>query len=233
MKSQRISEFQHEFSFLSAQENFDAFYTCFLQSDLGKIYSAIPWGCLVESLNIKEKQLGSTMLFSPRGRIGLMVLKHYACCSDKKLIEQLNGNMDYQFFCDIHLGFSRLSNFKIVSQIRCELADRLDIDVVEKNLFAHWKPYIDNKNQITVDATCYESELHYPTPQKLLWKAVDWLYRQLKKTCKVIGIKMIRSKYLKWKKRYVGFSKMRRKTTKKRKPLTRALLHLLEKAFKL
>jgi len=39
----------------------------------------------------------------------------------------------------------------------------------------------------------------------------------------------MRSKYLKWKKRYIGFSKMRRKTNKKRKPLTRALLYLLNK----
>ena len=229
MKLQRISEFQHEFSFLSVQENFDSFYTRFLQSDLGKIYLAIPWDSLVESLKIKEKQSGSKMLFSPRGRIGLMILKHYACCSDKRLIEQLNGNIDYQFFCDIHLGFNRLSNFKIVSQIRCELATRLNIDALEKDFFAHWKPYIDSKNQITVDATCYESELRYPTPQKLLWEAVDWLHRQLKKTCKVVGVPMIRSKYIKWKKRYIRFSKMRRKTTKKRKPLTRALLHLLKK----
>lgn len=28
-------------------------------------------------------------------------LKQYACCSDKKLIEQLNTNVDYQFFCGI------------------------------------------------------------------------------------------------------------------------------------
>ncbi len=229
MKLQRISEFQHEFSFLSSQENLDSFYARFLQSDLGKIYVALPWDSLVERLNIKEKQSGSKMIFSPRGRIGLMFLKHYSCCSDKKLIEQLNGNIDYQFFCDIHLGFNRLTNFKIVSQIRCELAANLDIDALEKDLFAHWKPYIDSKNQITVDATCYESELRYPTPQKLLWEAVDWLYKELKKTCKIVGVKMLRSKYLKWKKRYIGFSKMRRKTTKKRKPLTRALLHLLEK----
>jgi len=40
---------------------------------------------------------------------------------------------------------------------------------------------------------------------------------------------MIRTKFLKWKKRYISFSKMRRKTNRKRKPLTRALLHLLAK----
>jgi hypothetical protein len=229
MNLQRISEFQHSFSFLSVTENLDAFYARFLESDLGKIYLAIPWESLVANMHISEKVTGSKMLFSPKGRIALMLLKHYACCSDKKLVEQLNSNIDYQFFCDIHLGLHRLTNFKIVSQIRCELADKLHIDSLEKVLYHHWNPYIDNKSQITVDATCYESELRYPTPQKLLWEAVDWLYNQLKKICKFLGIKMMRTKYLKWKKRHLGFSKMRRKTNKKRTPLTRALLHLLGK----
>lgn len=40
---------------------------------------------------------------------------------------------------------------------------------------------------------------------------------------------MIRSRYNKWKKRYQGFSKMRRKTKSKRTSLTRALLKLLSK----
>lgn len=169
------------------------------------------------------------MLFSPKGRIALMFLKHYAGCSDKKLIEQLNGNLDYQFFCDMSLGFERITNYKIVSQIRCELAGKLDIDRLERSLYAHWKDFIDSPDQVTVDATCYESEVRYPSNQKLLWEAVNWMYRQLKKTCRLLGVKMIRSKYSKWKKRYIGFSKMRRKTKSKRKPLTRALLLILKK----
>ena len=169
------------------------------------------------------------MIFSPKGRIALMILKHYAGCSDRKLIEQLNGNLDYQFFCDITLGYKRLTNFKIVSQIRCELASHLDIDVTEKLLYNYWKPYINSPNQVTVDATCYESEVRYPTDQKLLWEAVHWHYNQLKRICKVLGVKMVRSKYLKWKRRYIGYSKMRRKTKSKRKSLTRALLLILKK----
>ena len=168
-------------------------------------------------------------MFSPKGRIGLMFLKHYACCSDQKLIEQLNSNLDYQFFCDISLGFERLTNYKIVSQIRCELSDSLDIDSLEKVLFNKWSPFMNQTNQATVDATCYESELRYPTVQKLLWEAVSWLYNQLRKTCKALGVKMVRSRYNKWKKRYHGYSKMRRKTNKKRVPLTRSLLLLLKK----
>ncbi|WGH76265.1 transposase [Tenacibaculum tangerinum] len=184
---------------------------------------------MVNTFGIHEQSTGRNYLFSPKGRLGLMFLKHYANCSDKKLIEQLNSNLDYQFFCDIELGFERLTNYKIVSQIRCELSEKLEISSVEKVLFSFWKGQIESANQIVMDATCYESELSYPSIQKLLWQSVHWLYKQLQKTCSVLGVKMIRSKYLKWKKRYQGFSKMRRKTKSKRISLTRALLKLLLK----
>ena len=178
---------------------------------------------------LTESCKGRKATFSPRGRIGLMFLKHYACCSDQKLIEQLNSNLDYQFFCDIELGLNRLSNDKIVSQIRCELGDKLNVESIEKLFYANWKDYISNPDQVTTDATCYESEVRYPTDQKLLWEAVSWLHQQLVRNCKVLGVKMIRSKYKKWKIRYFGFSKMRRKTKSKRTSLTRALLKLLAK----
>ncbi|MDO6760987.1 hypothetical protein Q4566_12305 [Tamlana sp. 2_MG-2023] len=109
------------------------------------------------------------------------------------------------------------------------MADKLDLDSIEKVFYNHWSTYIDGKSQITVNATCYESELCYPTPQKLLWEAIDWLFKQLRKNCKFLGMKMIRTKYLKWKKRYFGYSKMHRKINEKRKPLTRSLFHLLVK----
>jgi hypothetical protein len=101
-----------------------------------------------------------------------MFLKHYACCSDKKLIKQLNANIDYQFFCDLHLGYHRLTNYKIVSQIRCELAQHLSIEKTEKALFNHWFGYIKEQACIFTDATCYEREVRYPTDQKLLWESV-------------------------------------------------------------
>lgn len=231
-KIRRISEFQHEFSFLSASENFQLYFKQFLSSDLGKIYSAIPWCALVQTFKIKESTKGTKNYFSPKGKLALMFLKHYACCSDRKLIEQLNANIDYQFFCDIHLGHHRLSNYKIVSQIRCELAQNLTIEKAEKTLFNHWSIFIKEQASIFTDATCYESEVRYPTDQKLLWESVDWNYHQMKIICKTLKLKLPRTKYLKWKKRYVNYSKMRRKTNKKRRPLTRSLLLLLKKINK-
>lgn len=231
-KIRRISDLQHEFSFLSATDNFNLYFNQFLSSDLGKIYTAIPWDSLVNVFKIKESKKGTKNYFSPRGKIALMFLKHYACCSDRKLIEQLNANIDYQFFCDIHLGHNRLTNYKIVSQIRCEIAGSLSIEKVEKTLFNHWSGFIKEQGCIFTDATCYESEVRYPTDQKLLWESVHWSHHQLKIICKTQKLKLPRTKYLKWKKRYINYSKMRRKTNKKRIPLTRALLHLLKKINK-
>ncbi len=85
-------------------ENYELFYPRFLESDLGKIYQSIPWGNLVSAFELKEKHLGRKSLFSLKGRIALIFLKNYTEVSDRKLIEQLNGNLDYQFFCDINLG---------------------------------------------------------------------------------------------------------------------------------
>lgn len=232
MKIQRISELQHTFSFSSSTENISAFGERFLDSELGKIYTAIPWSALVTQFKIKESKKGTRCMFSPQGKLGLMFLKHYACCSDNKLIEQLNSNIDYQFFCDIHLGLDRITNHKIVSHIRCELAYNLNIESTEKMFYNHWKDYISESEKVTTDATCYESEVRFPTSQKLLWESVDWSYGQVKIICKELKLKLPRTKYLKWKRCYTSYSKMRRKTNKKRTPLTRALLHLLKKINK-
>ena len=228
-KIQRITSLQYKFPLFNLSEDFNTYYIRFLQSDLGKIYLGIPWNDLVKSFRLKESEKGPDNFFSTRGKLGLMFLKNYSQVSDRKLIEQLNSNIDYQFFCDINLGYTRLTNYKIVSQIRCELAGNLDIFEHEKVLASHWSYYMNNKSSIFTDATCYESEVRYPTDQKLLWESVEWSHKQMRKICNYLEIKLPRTKYLKWEKRNLNYSKMRRKTKSKRKSLTRSLLHLLNK----
>ncbi len=230
MKIQRISEYQYEINFLNYHENLLVYRSSFLASDLGTLYQGIPWDALITAFDLKDNKKGPKSLFSPRGKIGLMFLKHYSGCSDKKLIEQLNGNIDYQFFCDLHLPIGkRIKNYKIVSAIRCELAEVLDISKLQSSLIAAWLPLMSNLSSITCDATCYESSIRYPTDVKLLWEGVEWSYGQLKKWSRKAGLKLLRTKYKKWLKRYISYAKMRRKTSKKRKQLRRALLKLLRK----
>lgn len=230
MKIQRISQFQGHLPLSTFQQDFDIYLSSFLETDLGKIYKAIPWQELVNTLGLKDASKGKSSIFSPRGKLALMFLKHYACCSDKKLIAQLNANIDYQFFCDLHIpAGKRLSNFKIVSEIRCELASKLNMSTFQQVLADHWRVHLKNKSSITIDATCYESYVRYPTDIKLLWESVSWLYRMMKKLSRQLGVKLLRTKYSKWKRRYNSYSKKRKPSRKDRRSMNRALLRLLRK----
>ena len=105
-----------------------------------------------------------------------MVLKAYTGFSDRQLVEHLNGNIHYQIFCGIMIPPSLpITNFKIVSAIRNEIASRLDIDSFQELLASHWKPYLDNLHVCMTDATCYESHMRFPTDMKLLWESLEWL----------------------------------------------------------
>ena len=76
-----------------------------------------------------------------------------------------------------------ITNFKIVSAIRNEIASRLDIDSFQEVLASHWKPYLDNLHVCMTDATCYESHMRFLTDMKLLWESIEWLYRHICRHC--------------------------------------------------
>ena len=230
MKVQRISEFQTEILFPIFQKNYSAYLSSFNNSKLGKIHTAIPWRSLVKVFGLKDHVKGPSSIFSPKGKVALMFLKHYACCSDEKLIEQLNANIHYQIFCDLLIPPAHpLKNFKIVSEIRCEIAGHLDIDEVQKVLANHWKQYCENKDSMSCDATCYQSYLRYPTDVKLLYECVDWNYEQLKYLSKLNSQKVPRTKVGKWKRRYKSYSKSRRPSRQATRSIKRGLLKLLKK----
>ena len=85
------------------------------------------------------------------------------------MIDNLNSNIHYQLFCGVRINLLEpLTNFKIVSAIRCEIASKLNIDELQEVLSAYWKPYINNLQIHMTYATCYESYIRYPTDVKLL-----------------------------------------------------------------
>ena len=229
MKVQRIYETPFEINFNSPRQEFSLYWKSFLASGIGKLYVTIPWDDLVGHFKIRENKKGPSRFFSPKGMLGLMFLKSYVGCSDRKLIEHLNGNIHFQLFCDIWLQGERLTNYKIVSQIRTFLSSRLSISEAQKILAKYWKPFIEHPNIMLTDATCYETSMRYPTNVKLLCESVDWCYGQLKLSCKHLKVRMPRTKYLKQKERYSFYSRKRRKPEKERRVLTRSLLHLLGK----
>jgi len=228
-KLHRIFESTPEIAFISPQREFGLYWDSFLESELGKIYQAIPWESLVKSLNLKEKRKGRTSQFSPQGQLALMFLKAYTGLSDRKLYEHLNGSIQYQLFCGILLGPEKLADYKIISRIRTQMAKRLNVRVVQDVLAKAWKPFIESPNIVLEDATCYESYMRYPTDIKLIWESVDWMYDQMKLTCKYLKIPTPRMKYREQRDKYFAYMRMRRKPRKQTVKRTRSLLYILNK----
>ena len=177
VKIQKISEIEPRLGFTEF-DMLKKYRQSFATSELGRLHALFPFSELAREMHLKSSALGRKSYFSPGGKIALMVLKSYTNFSDSQLIEPLNGNIHYQLFCGVQIDpLHPLTNPKIVSAIRQELADRLDIESLQAILADHWKPYLENLHVCMTDATCYESHLRFPTDVKLLWEGIAWLHR--------------------------------------------------------
>jgi hypothetical protein len=228
-KIRKISDIEPTLGFTEF-DFYQNFLHSFSHSELGEIHRLLPFEALSRSLGLTDSRLGRDAYFSCEGKVGLMFLKSYTGLSDAKLIAGLNANIHFQLFCGVRIDpLFPLTNYKIVSAIRCEIADKLSIDSVQQVLASHWKPYLANRSVLLTDATCYESFIRYPTDVKLLWEGVEWVHRQLKSAVKQLGGRMPRSKYDKQRKNYAIYSKQRRRKLSKTRVFKRSLLHLLDK----
>ena len=52
-----------------------------------------------------------------------------------------------------------------------ELVGKLKMQQLQGMLADKWRPHMENLDTVYTDATCYESEMRYPTDAKLLWEA--------------------------------------------------------------
>ena len=172
VKIRKISEIEPTLGFTEF-DILEKYRQSFEKSELGRLHSLFPFSELAQQMDLHESRLGRKSYFSPEGKIALMILKPYTNFSDSQLIERLNCNIHYQLFCGVQIDpLHPLTNLKIVSAIRQELADRLDIESLQPILADHWKPYLENLHVCMTDATCYESHLRFPIDVKLLWEVL-------------------------------------------------------------
>ena len=161
-KIQNISEIHPTLGFTEF-DVLEKYRKSFNESELGRLHSVFPFDRMAKAAGLSEQRLGRRNIFSPAAKIALMVLKAYTGFSDRQLVEHLNGNIHYQIFCGIMIDPSfPITNYKIVSAIRNEMASRLDIESLQEVLASHWKPYLENLHVCMTDATCYESHLRFP-----------------------------------------------------------------------
>ena len=105
---------------------YELYYSTFEKSELGRIKNLLPLREMAENFGLVRKSmspnLGRKSFFTPEGKVALMFLKMYTGLSCPKLMEQLNGNIHYQIFCDVIIDPTRpLTNYKLLDDIILEL----------------------------------------------------------------------------------------------------------------
>ena len=227
-KVQNISEIHPTLGFTEF-DVLEKYRKSFHESELGRLHSVFPFERMAKAAGLSRQHPGRRNIFSPSAKIALMVLKAYTGFSDRQLVEHLNGNIHYQMFCGIMIDpSSPITNFKIVSAIRNEIASRLDIDTLQDVLASHWKPYLENLHVCMSDATCYESHMRFPTDMKL-WESIEWLQTYLFQHCGELGIRRPRNKYADVEASYLSYSKKRKRKVSRTRMLKRRMIRLLEK----
>lgn len=194
---------------------YDLYRSTFEKSELGRMKKQLPLHAMAENFGLVSKsmrpKLGRKSYFTPEGKVALMFLKMYTGLSCPKLMEQLNGNIHYQMFCDVIIDPTRpLTNYKLLDDIMLELAGKLKIQQLQDILAEQWKPYMQNLDTMYTDATCYESEMRYPTDPKLLWEGIEKSYETMCEMSKRLGIHRPRTKFIDVQKANLTYKKQRR-----------------------
>ena len=216
---------------------YELYRTTFENSELGRIKKLLPLRKMAESLGLTSKslrpKLGRKSYFTPEGKVALMFLKMYTQLSFPKLLEQLNGNIHFQIFCDIAIDPTHpLMNYKLLDAIAMEVAGKLKIQQQQDLLAQMWKPYMKDLDTMYTDATCYESEMRYPTDPKLLWEGIEKMYKIMCELSGRLNLHRPRTKFIDVQKANLAYRKQRKHTKSQNRKMTRRLLDLLGKILK-
>ena len=217
---------------LTLFEQLDLCYleTAFFRTDLGRLYQAIPFKELAAKIPKPKgtrNGLGRKSWMSVEGGIALQFLKHYTRLSDQMLIHRLNADWTMQLFCGIRLGASKIRDLNLVSAWRVYLAKHMNIDKVQEQFAAHWRPFMEHTHVGMADATVYESRITHPTDVKLLWESSCWLYEYIMLTCKRNKLRRPRINFQRQKERHLGYQKRRKRSLRKERKQRRGLLLFL------
>lgn len=125
-----------------------------------------------------------------------------------------------------------LTNYKLLDDVMMELAGKLKIQQLQGILADKWRPYMENLDTMYTDATCYESEMRYPTDTKLLWEGIEKSYATMCELSGRLGIHRPRTKFLDVQKANLTYRKQRKHSRSQTRKITRRLLDLLGKILK-
>lgn len=178
-----------------------------------RISELIPWDELETKYSSYFSEIGRPALDS-RLIVGLFLLKHMSCLSDKEVVMGLQENPYWQAFCGLeHFASASLLDDSSLSKLRKRLGTKYFKELEDET----YRVLIDRKiikaKGMLVDATVFPENIKYPNDIGLLNDARLWLVDNIKHFGKKAG-KQYRTYCRKAKKLSLGFSKKRKKTKK-------------------
>lgn len=202
----------------------------FFDTDLGRLYKAIPFTELARQVPVPPRQrsgLGRKAWLTVEGGIALLMLKHYLGVSDQMVINRLNHDWSMRLFCGLPLDGRKIRDLNLVSRWRVYLSKYLSIDNMQGILVNHWKPYMAETHVGMMDATVFESRICYPTDVKLLWESCSWVYKQSVQLCLRNRIRKPRFNFQGQQDRFLAYQRRRKRSRKKEKRLRQGLVKFL------
>lgn len=158
--------------------------------------------------------------------MALMVLKHYLNCSDRQLIDRLNSDIFVQLFCFTRIPLNKpVRDYDLVSRWRVFFGKHMDLSSFQDTLASHWKGKLSNLGRLMDDATCYVSNIKYPTDVKLLFDSCTWLHKAVVKASHFYSLAMPHNKYKNLETRVQSFNRLKKKRRNLEKRLRRSLLY--------
>ena len=120
-------------------------------------------------MKLAKNKRGPKKLLDGRGMVALMILKHYTCLSDQKLLHRLNTDYAMQYFCGIELRNGKLikdNAFNESTTLKDSVAKSEGLLVKVKKLGAD-QIYAtnDNKNYLTEEKIITKSQEKAPKRQ--------------------------------------------------------------------
>jgi transposase, IS5 family len=207
----------------------------FINTDLGKLYLAIPFDELAKNIPPPKgisNGLGRKNQLNVKGGLALMFLKHYLRLSDEMLLARLNTDWSIQMFCGILLGTKRILNKNLVSQWRSYLGRHMDLNQMQGILASYWKPYLQDRQVGMSDATVYESYIRHPNEVVLLWKGCEFIYEHIVKHCKENKIRTPRIRMQNKQEQVLTYQRTRKKSRKRARRMRIRLTKFLSKLIK-
>lgn len=97
----------------------------------------------------------------------------------------------------VHFKVIRVVHFILIRPVHLKVIWTVHLKCRNQGILADkWRPYMENLDTMYTDATCYESEMRYPTDAKLLWEGVEKSYATMCELSSRLGIHRPQTKFL-------------------------------------